>query len=543
MDPQAAVPAPAENASANRTLIVIGRVEPAHLSNKVQVSGSGASSGTTKRLFNAGLTFLDEHETPQPYLAERLPQLNTDTWRVSADGRMETTWHLRPGITWHDGTPFSAEDFVFAWRVYTDPDTGGFTPAPQGLMDEVVAPDPRTVVIRWKQPYGEADQLSTDFLPLPRHILEPVFQRDRGDVFLGHPYWTREYVGLGPFKVERWEPGAFIEGSAFAGHVWGKPKFGSVHVQFVSDPNTALARLLSEAAHIADDESLRFQQGVTLKREWGPRSAGTVLLNPNQLRYIQVQFRPEFAAPRAVLDLRVRKALAHAIDKQALADGLLEGEGKGTDTMISPLVGYFADVDRVVTKYPYDLRRTEQLMAEAGFTKSSDGLYATGGERFSPELRTIAGAQEEQEMAILADAWRQAGVDVKPYVLPVAQSQDGLVLASFPALATATSGGVTGTEQLFKKIATVGAPAPENRWRGSALGGWSNPRYDGLYDAFNTTLDRKAREQVVAQMMQLVSEELPIFTLYHNFTVTAHVAALNGPRGGTAWNVQEWELR
>lgn len=542
--PEAAAPEQPRRPEPIRSLVVIGRVEPAHLSPKVQVSGSGAASRIIKRLFNAGLTVTDEREVPQPYLAERLIQLNTHSWQVSADGRMQTSWRLRPGLTWHDGTPFSAEDFVFAWRVYTDPDTGGFTPVPQNLVDEVVAPDPRTVVIRWKQPYAEADQLGTDFLPLPRHILEPVFQRERGDVFLGHPYWTREYVGLGPYRVERWEPGAFIEGAAFDGHIWGRPKIGRVRVLFVGDANTALANLLSEAAHIAVDESLRFQQGATLKREWAPRNGGIVLLSPSQLRYVQVQFRQEFASPRAVLDLHVRRALAHAVDKQALADGLLEGESKGTDTMISPLVGYFPAVDRAITKHHYDLRRSEQFMAEAGFTRGPDSLYASGGERFSPELRTIAGAQEEQELAILADGWRRAGIDVKPYVLPVAQSQDGLILASFPAFATATSGGVTGTEQLFKKLATVAAPAPENRWRGSALGGWSNPEYDRLYDAFNTTLDRTARDQVVLQMMKLVSEELPIFTLYHNFSVTAHVAALSGPhQGGSSWNVHEWELR
>jgi ABC-type transport system substrate-binding protein len=134
---------------------------------------------------------------------------------------------------------------------------------------------------------------------------------------------------------------------------------------------------------------------------------------------------------------------------------------------------------------------------------------------------------------------------VAPHVLPVAQSQDGLVLASFPAFATATSGGVEGTEQLFKKIATIAAPSPENRWRGSNLGAWSDPEYDRLYDAFNTTLDRPAREKVVAQMMKLASEQQPAIVLYHNFTVIAHASALTGPRNGdtSGWNVHEWELR
>lgn len=114
-----------------RTLTLIGRVEPAHLIPKVQVSGSGAASGTTKRLFNATLAITDDAETPHPYLADQLPQLNSDSWRVFPDGRMETTYRLAPNLTWHNGEPLQAEDFAFAQRVYSDPDTGGFTPVPQ----------------------------------------------------------------------------------------------------------------------------------------------------------------------------------------------------------------------------------------------------------------------------------------------------------------------------------------------------------------------------------------------------------------------------
>lgn len=547
--PAAGQPGPGEGgasprADQSRVLVFVGRVEPAHLLAKVQVSGSGAASQTTKRLFNAALTTNDDREVPLPLLAERLPELNTESWRVFPDGRMETIYRLK-AATWHDGTPLAAEDFVFSWKVLVDPQQGGFSPVPQGRMQEVLAPDPRTVVIRWNQPYPEAGTLGTDFPPLPRHVLESSFEKDRGDAFLSHSFFTREYVGLGPYKLERWEPGAFLEGAAFNGYVLGRPKIDRVKVLFAGDLNTALANILADAAHVAIDESIRFQQGMVLKREWVSQQRGTIILNPSQVRYVQIQWRPQFMNPTALADLRVRQAFAHAIDKQALADGLLDGEGKGTDTMLSPLVEFYPAVERVLTRYPYDLRRTQQLMGDAGFARAADGLYATGGQRLSPELRTIAGVQEEQEMAILENGWRTAGIDPKPYVLPVAQSQDGQILASFPALATATSGGVEGTDTLLKKIAGINAPDPENRWRGSNLGGWAHPEYDRLYDVFTSALDRSDRNQAIVQMMKLVSEELPVFTLYHNFTVSAYVAGLQGPtaEGLSAWRVHEWSWK
>jgi peptide/nickel transport system substrate-binding protein len=96
------------------------------------------------------------------------------------------------------------------------------------------------------------------------------------------------------------------------------------------------------------------------------------------------------------------------------------------------------------------------------------------------------------------------------------------------------------------KLWTGRAPSPDNRWTGSALGGWSNPEYDRLYDAYNTTLNRADRNNVVLQMMRLVSDELPVLPLYYIFQVEARLSSLAGPRAaGTSgsWNVHEWELK
>jgi len=71
----------------------------------------------TRRLFNAYLSLFDVSGKPRPYLAESLPELNTSTWQIFPDGRMETAYRLRPGLTWHDGAPLSSDDFGFAYRV------------------------------------------------------------------------------------------------------------------------------------------------------------------------------------------------------------------------------------------------------------------------------------------------------------------------------------------------------------------------------------------------------------------------------------------
>src|SRR4029453_6518630 len=91
-----------EQARQNRTLVVAHRYEPNTLAAKMLQSNGPLR---TTRLFNATLALIDAAGAAQPYLAESLPQLNTDAWRVFPDGRMETTYRLRPNLTWQDGTP------------------------------------------------------------------------------------------------------------------------------------------------------------------------------------------------------------------------------------------------------------------------------------------------------------------------------------------------------------------------------------------------------------------------------------------------------
>src|SRR5438105_1144412 len=121
---------------------------------------NNSSSAIQKRLFNASLAMMDSKGVIHPYLAETLPQLSTESWQVFPDGRMETTYRLKPNLTWHDGTPFSAEDIAFAYEVYSTPELGQATQVPQKSMQEVVALDARTLVIRWRELYPGADSIS-----------------------------------------------------------------------------------------------------------------------------------------------------------------------------------------------------------------------------------------------------------------------------------------------------------------------------------------------------------------------------------------------
>jgi peptide/nickel transport system substrate-binding protein len=521
-----------------RTLTFIARGEPDDLSQGAAV---GTSSSTTYRFFNASLTLRNGQGVPGPQLATALPALNTDTWQVFPDGRMQTTYRLKPNLIWHDGQPLTAEDFVFGWTVAKTPSLGTANDLPQSLMERVEAPDPSTVVVHWSALFPEAD-LIEGFQPLPKHVLGSVYDDLRPDAWTSMPFWTRDYVGLGAYKLDNWSPGAAIEAVAFEGYVFGKPRIDRLRIVFMQDTNAVAANLLSESAQLVADITIRSQTGALLKREWEPRKGGNVYFTPAQIRFTYFQLRPDYANPREIMDLRVRRAIAHSIDKHALADVLHEGEGIPADALVRRSAPEYAAVDRAATKYAYDPRLAQQLLEEAGLMRGGDGFYAAPGGPFAPDWKATAGGDTDLQLGILVDGLRRIGVDARQSVLPRPFSNETRV--TFPSMFNWST--TNQPEGWLLNYASSRIAGPENRWTGSNFGAWVNADYDRLAGTFATTLDRNQRSELMIQMARLLTEQLPTIPLYYNLDVVAHTAALKNlqvvPDGSIGFNVHEWEL-
>jgi peptide/nickel transport system substrate-binding protein len=514
----------------------------------------GPSNPTlTRRMFNASIAMVDGAGDLRPYLAEALPSLNTDSWRLLPDGRMETTFKLRPNLKWHDGAPLTADDFVFAYDVYSAPALAMFSPEPQDQMEEVRAPDPRTLMIRWGGLYPDAAAiLDGELEPLPRHILGEAFasyQQDPAanrEAFIAERYWTTEYVGAGPFRLTGWEPGSHLDGEAFDGHALGRPKIDRVVVRIIGDENTVLSNVLAGEVDFTARLSMRFEHAMVLKRDWGTSGRGSFQLDPSPAVAAGIQQRPEYLKSPPLLDARVRRALAHTVDKVALNEGLFEGEGTPADTFVSPLTPYYRDVDAAIAKYPFDPRRAAQLLTEAGLAKDPDGMFASAsGERFQPAIWVTAGSLFERQLQIMVDTWRRAGLDAQGRVIPVAETRSSESRVLFPGM---LSHGISTSERRGLETFISSQVATErNRYRGRNRPAWTNAEYDRLWDSFNTTLERTERNRIVVQMTQILAEELPYIPLFYNLSVQSWTSRLKGPTDSTPatlpyWNVHEWEM-
>ncbi|MPZ13867.1 MAG: hypothetical protein GEU73_05500 [Chloroflexi bacterium] len=533
------------DAQPSRSLAIVLRNEPFDLTDS-----ASSRNDLTLVLFGARLGYTDDADVPYPVLADAVPQLDTNSWRVLPDGRMETTYRLRRNLTWHDGTPLTADDFAFTYRaddvsLQLGLRESAISPVEHRTIEEVLAPDAGTVVIRWKQIYKEA--AAPVLKVVPRHILEPLVDEAQADALGSHPYWTTGYVGVGPYRMTRWEPGAFIEATAFDGFALGRPKIDRVVLSWSGDPNPTLARLLAGDVNLALDGAILYPQAATLNREWAPRGEGTVLIQPGSLRHLAAQHRPAYADPQSILDVRVRTAVAHAIDRQALTDALTEGLGPQAEVVAPPGVRYYADLERVAPRYPFDLRRTEQLMADAGFFKGSDGFYASAAEgKHSPDMMGVAEGQEGQETTIIVDYLKRAGIDAQLRLVPQARLQEfDDMKSTYPAWRTNYGLGSAKSLSAERLLGSRAATA-DNRWGGTNKMGWSNADHDALYDQWTRTLAMSEADDVLVQIGKIQMEELPYIPTYFDPDVVAHTTGLAGPTlgFGTPWhNVHEWAWR
>ena len=261
-----------------------GRKKVLNLGLRTIIDGFSISAAAT--LAGGGLGYVEIHSQaiftadrttgrPIPRLLAEQPSLDNGGLRLTDDGRMVATYRLRRDVRWADGAPFTANDLMFTFNLTRDRSLPIVDPGPSELMESASAPDDYTFVLTWREPYYMADAIGlTPFWPLPAHLLESDYSTMVGEqkdvqAFMARPYWTSEYVHIGPFKLVEMVQGVEATFDAVDHYFLGRPKVDRIVVKQFGDPNTLLANILSGNLDLTTDNALPIEQGAQLKESWG----------------------------------------------------------------------------------------------------------------------------------------------------------------------------------------------------------------------------------------------------------------------------------
>lgn len=521
------------------TLKIAWTREPDILSPKF-LSGNGAGEYTWT--FNSALAIRDLSYTPHPMLARELPTQANSDWVVNADGTMVTTFRLRQNARWHDSAAITAHDFAFAYQVYTDDAMPVGVRAPESLMSSVMASDDHTLVINWREPYPQANALGYRQLhPLPRHLLGDKYRTNRAGFASGEE-WNYAYVGSGPFKVERWEPGARIIARAHRAFFLGSPRVDTIEIRFIADTNAILANLLAGEVDLINSPSVGPTEAVIARDQWVARGDGYLKIWHTRTAHLDFQFREVPNWQRAVSDLRVRQALLYALDRQGMTDAINLGLAPPADAYVAPADPVFADVDRAITKYPYDPNRAAALFAELGWRRAGASGSLTSA--VSQLLEVDVWAGQEQEAAIIADYWKSAGVASTPFRVPSARRNDHEFNNHFPG--THVGGNTISQEELH--VVSSKLPRAELSWLGSNRGSFVDPEVDRLHHIIRTSFSESERGQATVAVHKRISELVAFAPLFYIVELVIAKHRVKGPSGtagpqtGITWNLWEWEV-
>lgn len=439
-------------AMAKDTLTVGEVLEPPGLDPTANAA-SAIRRVTYANLFE-GLVRIGEDGSIKPALAE--------SWTTSPD-ELTYTFKLRQGAKFHDGTPFDCSVVKFSYERAVAPDS---TNAQKGLFEpigKVECPDPATAVVTLKRP-------TSTFL----------FGMGWGDAVMMAPSSVAtnktKPVGTGPFRFKRWVQGDRVELEKNPDY-WGTPaKLSGVTFRFISDPSAAAAAVLAGDIDAfpefpAPELLNRFRSDDRLQVEVGT-TAGKVVFSLNNTR-------------KPFDDVKVRRALAHAIDRKAFVDAVSSGYGVPIGSHYTPVDPGYIDLNNT---YPYDPAKAKALLAEAGIKP---------GTSFTISLPPPAYSRRGGE--IIAGMLGQVGLQVNLVPIEFAQWLD----------------------QVFKRadydatiIGHTEARDLDIFARDKYYFNYQSPEYKALYKSFTEAKDEKERVDLVGRLQRRLAEDEPVVFLY-----------------------------
>ena len=460
------------------TLVMVIESSPTNLDPRV---GVDAQSQRIDELLFDSLIRRDDHFDLQPWLAER--------WEIPDP--LTYIFHLRHGVRFHDGQPMTSRDVKWTFDSLLkgklrSPKTSTYAP-----VDRVDAPDDYTVVFHLKEP----------FAPLLWNLSDAaigIVPYGSGDSFNRHP------IGSGAFRFvsAQQDKNVIVERNP---DYWATPaKLSRVEFKVIPDATTSALELRKGSADVAIN-SLVADTVVTLERD--PNL--TVMQSPGTIyAYLAMNLRDPI-----LKDVRVRRAIAYAINVEPIIHYLLRDEARPAYSVLPPQHwAYDGDVKR----YPHDPERARQLLNEAGY-------HAVNGVRFHITMKTSTDATTRLLAAVFQQQLREVGIALDIRTFEFATFFADVTKGAYQIHSLRWVGGNLDPD-IYEHVFDTASFAPKRANRTF----YSNPRVDELIREGRSTLDQQKRKAIYDDIQQIVAEDLPYINLWYLNNVLVHTNRVHG---------------
>lgn len=442
------------------------------------------------------------------------------SWEVSPDG-LRITFHLRTDVLWEDGTPFTAHDVLFGFKTITDPSTPTAYAEEFKQVEAAEALDNHTFRVTYRQPYAPALTSWGNMTVLPRHLCAGV------------PIQTsslaRRPVGLGPFCFKEWVPGEKLTMTANPSYFEGRPYLDAYVCRFIPDPATLFLELqagsvdfmgLTPLQYARQTENAFFQERFQKFRY--PTFSYTYLA----FNFLHPWFQ----------DKRVRQAIAHAIDRREIIEGVLLGLG---EEATGPYVPHTWPYNGDVPVCSFNPQRANELLDEAGWReRDRDGVRMKDGRRFAFSIMTNMGNALRMNTATIIQ-WRLSQVGIKVSIRVIEWStliNEFIDKKRFETLLLGWSIGVD--------------PDQYDIWHSSKTRekelnfiSYRNETVDRLLEAGRRTFDQAERRKIYAEFQTALADDVPYVFLYVPYAlpiVSRRFRNIEPAPIGITYNLHRW---
>jgi peptide/nickel transport system substrate-binding protein len=478
------------------------------------VAGESASAAIASNIFNSLLKYNGNLDI-EGDLAE--------SWQIS-DDQKTITFKLKPNLLWADGKPLTSADVLFTWKTVTDENTRSPYASDYQLVSNAEATDALTFKVTYGQVYAPALDSWASLHILPKHLLAGQDIRTTS--------FARKPVGSNYYQLSQWNHGENLKLTRNPNSVLGQAAIDQLVTRIIPDNSAQFLELMADNIDSMGLDPIKYSRIIPARPEL-KKNLNLYKELGNSYTYLGFNLKH-----KPFDDIRVRKAINYAIDKQEIIDGVYLGLGINIASPYKPGTRWS---NPTLKPYSYDPEKARALLKEAGFTKNVNGILERDGKPFAFEIITNQNKEREKSAVIIQRRLKEIGIDVKIRAIEWASFISRFInTGDFDVVILGWGLGLD--------------PDQYNIWHSSQQApgqfnfiGYNNPTVDKLLEQGRSELNPDKRQEIYHTFTEQLLADSPIVYLSAGYGLTAIHKRIEGivnpiPPAGIGYDSHKWYI-